>query len=146
MNRKPGLKPGPRKLKPLATYDDKALRPRARECPHRRARTAGGPPADGSRFFSSLARIGAAGGARQARIRIIEVIQAMTSEATDSHADVQRFCNLAGLPRATHYWPVNRRSRRTAECELRDQLQRICLKHPFYGYRRVAATLGRQGS
>ena len=32
-----------------------------------------------------------------------------------------------------------------AECELRDQLQRICLKHPFYGYRRVTACLRRQG-
>jgi putative transposase len=69
----------------------------------------------------------------------------MTSEATDAHADVQRLCHLAGLPRATYYRHLNRRSRETAECELRDQLQRICLKHPFYGYRRVAATLRRQG-
>jgi len=69
----------------------------------------------------------------------------MTSETTDSHADVQRLCYLAGLPRATYYRHLNRRSRETAECELRDQLQRICLKHPFYGYRRVAATLRRQG-
>jgi putative transposase len=69
----------------------------------------------------------------------------MTSEATDSHTDVQRLCQLAGLPRATYYRHLSRRSRETAECELRDQLQRICLKHPFYGYRRVAATLRRQG-
>jgi putative transposase len=69
----------------------------------------------------------------------------MTSEATDAHSDVQRLCHLAGLPRATYYRHLNRRSRETAECELRDQLQRICLKHPFYGYRRVAATLRRQG-
>jgi len=69
----------------------------------------------------------------------------MTLEATDAHADVQRLCHLAGLPRATYYRHINRRSRETAECELRDQLQRICLKHPFYGYRRVAATLRRQG-
>ncbi|WP_315769062.1 MULTISPECIES: IS3 family transposase [unclassified Bradyrhizobium] len=69
----------------------------------------------------------------------------MTSEATDSHADVQRLCRLASLPRATYYRHLNRRSRETAECELRDQLQRICLKYPFYGYRRVAATLRRQG-
>lgn len=69
----------------------------------------------------------------------------MTSEATDAHADVHRLCHLAGLPRATYYRHLNKRSRETAECELRDQLQRICLKHPFYGYRRVAATLRRQG-
>src|SRR3954467_13672210 len=84
-------------------------------------------------FSASLARIGAAGSARQTRIRIIEVIQAMTSEATDSNADVQRLCSLAGLPRATYYRHLNRRSRETADCELRDQIQRICLKHPFYG-------------
>jgi putative transposase len=69
----------------------------------------------------------------------------MTSEATDSHADVQRLCRLAGLPRATYYRHLNRRSGETAECELRDLLQRICLKHPYYGYRRVTATLRRQG-
>jgi putative transposase len=61
----------------------------------------------------------------------------MTSEATDSHADVQRLCRLAGLPRATYYRHLSRRSGETAECELRDLLQRICLKHPYYGYRRV---------
>ena len=69
----------------------------------------------------------------------------MTSGATGAHADVQRLCHLAGLPRATYYRHLNRRSRETTECELRDQLQRICLKHPFYGYRRVTATLRRQG-
>lgn len=69
----------------------------------------------------------------------------MTLEATDSNADVQRLCRLAGLPRATYYRHLNRRSRETATCELRDQLQRICLRHPFYGYRRATATLRRQG-
>jgi putative transposase len=69
----------------------------------------------------------------------------MTSETTDSHADVQRLCRLAGLPRTTYYRHLNRRSRGTADCELRNQLQRICLKHPFYGYRRVTAVLRRQG-
>ena len=51
----------------------------------------------------------------------------------------------AGLPRATYYRHLNSRSRETADCELRDQLQRICLKHPFYGYRRVTATIQRKG-
>jgi len=69
----------------------------------------------------------------------------MTSEAADSHAHVQHLCALAGLPRATYYRHLTRRSREEAECELRDQLQRICLKHPFYGYRRVTAMLRRQG-
>ncbi|MBR0835021.1 transposase, partial [Bradyrhizobium manausense] len=69
----------------------------------------------------------------------------MTSEATDSHADVQRLCCLAGLPRATYYRRLARQDRKAADCELRDQIQRICLKHVFYGYRRVTAALRRQG-
>ena len=60
----------------------------------------------------------------------------MTVEATDSHADVQRLCRLAGLPRATYYRHLARHDSKTADCELRDLIQRICLKHIFYGYRR----------
>lgn len=103
-----------------------ALRARAGEGPHRRARTGGGSSADGPRFFSaSLARIGAAGNARQTRTRIIEVIKAMTVETTDSHADVQRLCRLEGLPRATYYRHLARHDRKAANCELRDLIQRI---------------------
>src|SRR5246127_2870690 len=69
----------------------------------------------------------------------------MTSEATDSHADVQHLCRLAGLPRATYYRRLARHDGKAAERELRDLIQRICLKHIFYGYRRVTATLKRQG-
>jgi putative transposase len=69
----------------------------------------------------------------------------MTSSATDSHADVQRLCRLAGLPRATYYRRLARQDGKAADCELRDLIQRICLKHNFYGYRRVTAMLKRQG-
>jgi len=69
----------------------------------------------------------------------------MTSEATDSHAEVQHLCRLAGLPRATYYRHLARCDIKAVECELRDLIQRICLKHIFYGYRRVTATLKRQG-
>ena len=69
----------------------------------------------------------------------------MTAQATNSHADVQRLCRLAGLPRATYYRHLTRRDSKALECELRDLIQRICLKHIFYGYRRVTATLRRQG-
>lgn len=65
----------------------------------------------------------------------------MTAEATDSNADVR----LAGLARATYYRHLAARDSKAAECELRDLIQRICLKHIFYGYRRVTATLRRQG-
>lgn len=69
----------------------------------------------------------------------------MTVETTDSRADVQRLCRLAGLPRATYYRHRARLDSKAADCELRDLIQRICLKHIFYGYRRVTATLRRQG-
>jgi putative transposase len=69
----------------------------------------------------------------------------MTAEATNSQADVQRLCRLAGLPRATYYRHRVRQDGKAADCELRDLIQRICLKHIFYGYRRVTATLRRQG-
>jgi putative transposase len=69
----------------------------------------------------------------------------MTLEAAGSQADVQRLCGLAGLPRATYYRHLAGRNDETAECGLRDLIQRICLKHRFYGYRRVTATLRRQG-
>jgi hypothetical protein len=128
LNRKRGPKPGPRKLKPLQA-----------EVKNR----SGGPPAAGHRFFSkSLARIGAAGSARQTRIRVIE---AMTIEATGSQADVRRLCGLAGLPRTTYYRHLAGRGDEAGECELRDLIQRICLRHRFYGYRRVTAVFRRQG-
>lgn len=60
----------------------------------------------------------------------------MTSSTTDSHADVLHLCRLAGLPRATYYRRLARQDSKAAECELRDLIQRICLKHIFYGYRR----------
>jgi len=69
----------------------------------------------------------------------------VTLEAAGSHADVQRLCALAGVPRATYYRHLAGRRDETADCELRDLIQRICLKHRFYGYRRVTATLRRQG-
>jgi transposase InsO family protein len=69
----------------------------------------------------------------------------MTLEAAGSQTDVQHLCRLAGLPRATYYRHLAGRNNEAGECELRDLIQRICLKHRFYGYRRVTATLRRQG-
>jgi putative transposase len=69
----------------------------------------------------------------------------MSLEAAGSLADVQRLCRLAGLPRATYYRHLARHGSEADECELRDLIQRICLKHRFYGYRRVTAALRRQG-
>jgi putative transposase len=69
----------------------------------------------------------------------------MAIEAAGSPPDVQRLCRLAGLPRATYYRHLAGRSDEAGECELRDLIQRICLKHRFYGYRRVTPALRRQG-
>jgi putative transposase len=69
----------------------------------------------------------------------------MALEAPGSHADVQHLCRLAGVPRATYYRHLAGRSNEVGDCELRDLIQRICLKHRFYGYRRVTAALRRQG-
>jgi transposase InsO family protein len=69
----------------------------------------------------------------------------MTLDAAGSQVDVQRLCRLAGLPRATYYRHLAGRSADADGCELRDLIQRICLKHRFYGYRRVTASLRRQG-
>ena len=66
-------------------------------------------------------------------------------EATGSQVDVQHLCRLAGLPRATYYRHLAGRNDEAGECELRDLIQRICLRHRFYGYRRVTAALRRQG-
>ena len=57
----------------------------------------------------------------------------MTLEAAVSHADVQHLCRLAGLPRATYYRHLARRGDEASECELRDAIQHICLRHRFYG-------------
>jgi transposase InsO family protein len=69
----------------------------------------------------------------------------MAIEASGAQADVQRLCRLAGLPRATYYRHLAGRGGEAGECELRDLIQRICLRHRFYGYRRVTASLRRQG-
>jgi len=69
----------------------------------------------------------------------------MAIETAGTPADVQRLCRLAGLPRATYYRHLAGRGSEAGDRELRDLIQRICLKHRFYGYRRVTAALRRQG-
>jgi putative transposase len=59
--------------------------------------------------------------------------------------DVQRLCRLAGVSRATYYRRVAAGAAGSFDHELQDAIQRICLKHKYYGYRRVTAVLRRQG-
>ena len=49
------------------------------------------------------------------------------------------YCVLAGLLRAAYYRHLGRRGEEADERELRNLIQRICLKHSFYGYTRVIA-------
>ena len=59
--------------------------------------------------------------------------------------DVQHLCRLSGLPRATYYRHAGADRAADIEHELQDAIQVICLRHKYYGYRRVTATLRRQG-
>jgi putative transposase len=61
------------------------------------------------------------------------------------HADVQRLCWLADISRASFYRNREESDPDAADHDLQDAIQHICLKHKYYGYRRVTATLRRQG-
>jgi len=58
---------------------------------------------------------------------------------------IEGLCRLAGVARAGYYRYWARKEPREAEGELRDRVQRICLAHRCYGYRRVRAALRKQG-
>ena len=60
-------------------------------------------------------------------------------------ADVQRLCHLAGIARASYYRGLEDQAPREADTELLGQIQTLCLRHRFYGYRRITAQLRRQG-
>jgi putative transposase len=58
---------------------------------------------------------------------------------------VSALCEMTGLNRAGYYrWRVPRAGM-PVEMELRDELQRVALESPAYGYRRITAELGRRG-
>ena len=50
-------------------------------------------------------------------------------------------CELAKVSRATYYRDWTRAEPVEAEIELRAEIQRVCLGHRRYGYRRVAQAL-----
>ncbi|HZQ52459.1 MAG TPA: IS3 family transposase [Bryobacteraceae bacterium] len=58
---------------------------------------------------------------------------------------IEGLCRLAGVARAGYYRYWERKEPRAAEGELRDRIQRICLAHRSYRYRRVRAELRKQG-
>jgi putative transposase len=58
---------------------------------------------------------------------------------------IQRMCELAGVSRASFYRHWEQREPAAAEAELRDAIQRLALGHRYYGYRRIAVLLQREG-
>ena len=54
-------------------------------------------------------------------------------------------CELAGVSRASFYRHWERREPAAAETELRGAVQRLALAHRYYGYRRIAVLLQREG-
>ncbi|GAC1658504.1 MAG: IS3 family transposase [Acidobacteriaceae bacterium] len=64
-------------------------------------------------------------------------------EAPPGH--ISRLCAAAGLSRATFYRHRDTRESVDADIAVRDQIQRIALDFPTYGYRRITAQLRRRG-
>ena len=143
LNRKRGRKPGRLKLRAVAmTGTGSGALAVARA--HCGAGADDRAPADGTRFFStSLAHAREEGSARQNAQAIFETIKAMS--AAHPEADVQRLCRLAGISRASFYRHREESDPDAADHDLQDAIQHICLRHKYYGYRRVTATLRRQG-
>jgi putative transposase len=59
--------------------------------------------------------------------------------------DVTRLCHISGLSRATYYRHAGDDADAGHDPVLQDAIQTICLKHKYYGYRRVTVSLRRQG-
>jgi len=54
-------------------------------------------------------------------------------------------CGLAQISRASFYRPWEAHALQELDPDLRDQIQRTALQHPYYGYRKVTKVLRRQG-
>jgi putative transposase len=66
------------------------------------------------------------------------------SEASSQMA-ITRMCELVRLPRRSYYNLLGRGQPEPERIELRDQIQRIALEWPCYGYRPMTAELCRRG-
>jgi putative transposase len=69
----------------------------------------------------------------------------MTASASQGELGVERLCRLGGVSRAGYYRHWQASAPRREETGLRDAIQRLALAHRHYGYRRIAALLGREG-
>jgi transposase InsO family protein len=58
---------------------------------------------------------------------------------------IERMCRLSGVSRAGYYRHWQAHEPRREETGLKDAIQRLALANRHYGYRRIAALLGREG-
>ena len=64
---------------------------------------------------------------------------------THDDANVQRLCRLGGVSRAGYYRSFETNQPARADADMRDHIQRISLAKRYYGYRRIAKELRREG-
>jgi putative transposase len=69
----------------------------------------------------------------------------MNAARPQGELPLDRMCRLAGVSRAGYYRAWQACAPRQEETGLRDAIQRLALAHRHYGYRRIAAQLGREG-
>jgi transposase InsO family protein len=78
---------------------------------------------------------------------MIELIsQQLEATSNNDLLTVERLCSALGISRATFYRQRDTETKPDPEeMVLRDQIQRIALEWPSYGYRRITAELARRG-
>jgi putative transposase len=69
----------------------------------------------------------------------------MTSPLPQGEHTIARMCALAGVSRASYYRHWAASAPRQEETCVRDAVQRVALAHEYYGYRRVAFEMQREG-
>ncbi len=69
----------------------------------------------------------------------------MMASPSQGEIGIERMCRLSGVSRAGYYRHWRASAPRREETGLRDAIQRLALANRHYGYRRIAALLGRQG-
>ena len=58
---------------------------------------------------------------------------------------IQRMCEMATVSRASFYRSWANKAPAEAEMALRDAIHRMAVTHRFYGYRRIAVLVQREG-
>src|SRR5271170_5205546 len=114
---------------------------------HRRAGASGWSPTTRPRFFSQgLATCRRASGASPGawRDQLFALIKDLSAPEKSIH-EVQHLCQLAQLSRAGYYRHLAPRESKRDDADIRDAIHRIALSDRFYGYRRIAEQLKREG-